>query len=154
MSSKKSKKDQDSNINSGYNQWDFARDFSNKIFELFNNGNVYLGFLLLIILLMGLIIFKLPGSDLAELIREFFSAVRTQGFSYAMLFITNGIWILLFLRSQSIFQGEINRLTKLRSELMHKNDRIPIEEHRSSEDDQEEGYILPETTIHRTNRRN
>lgn len=143
--SKAHKKGQENAHKGEYNKWEFARDFSNNFFGLLNNGRIFVAGGLAIILLMGLVIWRLPDTDLADLSRQFLGALITKGFYISFLILSNVTWFWLLLRQRSIFQFEINRLSKIRSNLMHNEKKILIENHRSSDGVQKEGYLLPKS---------
>jgi hypothetical protein len=143
----KNKRRENSHKNGGeYNGWQFARDFSNNFFGLINNGKIFVAGGLAIIGLMGLVIWRLPDTALADLSRQFLEALITKGFYIGFSILSNITWFWLLLRQRTIFQSEINRLSKIRGDLMHNENRVLIKNHRSSDDVQKEGYLLPKSS--------
>ena len=126
-----------------YNKWEFLRDFTNNVFNLINSGKIFPTFGLLLLILMGMVIWRLPASDLAKLSSKVLDALLTPSFLFSYSIISNGIGLSLFFWQKSVYQSEINRISKIRSDLMHNIDRVAIKDHRSSDDKQDESFILP-----------
>lgn len=131
-----------------YGGWDFGRDFFNGIFGLLNSGRIYPAFGLLILVMMMLVVWRLPESELAGLVREFFGVLRSSfGFSISLFVASNVMWSWLFKRQKRIYENEIDRLVDFRKQLLHKETAIiSIKNHRSSDDEQTESYIFPDVT--------
>lgn len=131
---------------STYGGWDFARDFAGGVFGLLNNGRIFPAFGLLILSLMGLVAWRLPEAELAGLVRDFFFVLRSSfGVMLALFVGSNLMWFWLSNRQKRIYENEIGRLSEIRSRLLHKGaDIVQIKDHRSSNGEQKEGYILPD----------
>jgi len=112
------------------------------ILNLINTNRIYPLFGVLILFLIGLIVWKLPESDLGNiltvLVNEF---VVDKGGMIAIILISNILWWYIFNRMRSLYKDEIDRLANIRSHLMHDNDKI--EDHRSTNDECKETHILP-----------
>lgn len=130
---------------SGYSGWMFARDFSKGVFSLLNTGKVYPAFGLLIIAIMGIAAWRLPPDQLATVIYDFLVTVRSSfGIVLVLFFITNAAWLWLFARQKSLYEKEIERLAKIRHDLVHNKELIMIENHRSSDEVTGKTHIFPE----------
>lgn len=140
------KKPKESEAARKYGGWDFGRDFFSGVFGLLNSGRIFPAFGVLILALMGLVVWRLPESELASLAREFFGVLRSSfGLAMSLLVASNLMWAWLFKRQKRIYENEIDRLVEIRSELLHQGSNIiPIKNHRSSDGEQIEGYILPD----------
>ncbi|RVU47054.1 hypothetical protein [Rubrivivax rivuli] len=132
-----------------YGFWGFARDFSSGVFSLLNSGKVFPAFGLLLLVLMGLIAWRVPDTELAGLIREFFQLLRSSfGFAMGALIVTNVGWLWLIRRQREIYQSEITRLSDLRSKLLlgdKSSDFTPIKELHTSNGTQRESYVMPDS---------
>ena len=130
--------------------WSFARDIANGVFSLLNSGKVFPAFGLLLLLIMGLVVWRLPDTELAGLVREFFALLRSSfGFAMSALVATNLGWLWLLRRQKEIYQGEIDRLSDLRSKLLlgeNSNDFTPLKELHTSNGAQRESYVLPDAS--------
>lgn len=143
MVSRKKKKNKKSN-ESEYDGWRVLLAFIDGIFELINSHKVYPAFGLFILSILGLIVWRLPGTELAEIIKILINEfVVNKGGVISLLILTNLGWAYLLKRMNRIYSEEIDRLAKIRSELMHNNSSQKIEKHRSSKDDCDEHYIIP-----------
>ncbi|ASQ90113.1 hypothetical protein CHL67_03490 [Prosthecochloris sp. GSB1] len=86
----------------------------------------------------------MPDSDWGEVIKILVNQVFVDNWVLIfLLFISNLFWAVLFKKMKGLYQSEIDRLSEIRSELMHKKNLVSIDEHRSSEGDCEEQYVLP-----------
>lgn len=134
-----------------YGFWTFARDFSSGVFSLLNSGKVFPAFGLLLLVIMGVVVWRLPETALAGLVGEFFALLRSSfGFAMSALVATNLGWLWLLRRQREIYQGEIDRLSDLRSRLLlgeNSNEFIPLKELHTSSGAQRESYVLPSTSI-------
>ena len=132
-----------------YGFWGFARDFSSGVFSLLNSGKVFPAFGLLLLVLMGFIAWRIPDTELAGLVREFFQLLRSSfGFAMSALIVTNVGWLWLIRRQREIYQSEINRLSDLRSKLLlgeKSSDFTPIKELDTSNGAQRESYVMPDS---------
>lgn len=130
-----------------YNMWRFLTEFSQGFFSLINSGRVFPAFGLAILVILGIVAWRVPESDLADLIEQFFEILSgSELLLWTALIVTNGVWLYIVRRVRRQDQAEIERLTDVRSELVHgreEGELEPIERHRSSEDDQTEEYIIP-----------
>lgn len=127
-----------------YGGWHFARDFSAGFFGLVNTGRIFPAFGLLLLAIMGLIVWRLPETDLAHVIESFFDVLRSSvALAIGLLVITNIVWFILFMKQKRIYENEINRLSDIRSELFHLgSDQVLIKNHRTSTGSQVESYIV------------
>lgn len=129
---------------SPYGCWHFLRDFSNGVFSLLNSGKIYPTFGLLIIILAGIIAWRVPESEIAGLVSEFFSLFKETFSLLFLLVISNAGWMYLMRKLRSIYQAEIDRLAEVRNELLRGKDNIkPLTVHHTSSGDQRESYIVP-----------
>ena len=127
-----------------YGGWDFARDFSTQFFALLNTGRIFPALLVLLALLMLLFGVRMPTEELAPLSNHLLDALSGwTGVFFLLLVVTNCGWMLVFHERDKLHQQEIKRLTDIRSQLMHGGDMTLIKEHRSSDGEQQEGYLLP-----------
>lgn len=143
MGQKKRKSQANAN-RADYNGWRVLYLFIEGVLDLINNNKIYPVFGLLFLSLIGLIVWRLPDTELAEvlklLINEF---VVDKGGLIAVIVITNLGWAYLLKRMTGIYKREIDRLSAIRSELMHNSDRKNIDKHRSTNGDCKESYIVP-----------
>jgi len=149
MGQKKSKKGSSASQKQNDNAWSFLITIAKGCFKLFNNNKIYPVFGFLLIGLVGLIIWRLPEKELASailiILNEF---VVNKGGLIVLLLASNFGWIYLLGSQRKMYLSEIDRLTKIRSELMHikgNGQGTHIEAHRSSSDDCEESYVIPVT---------
>lgn len=128
-----------------YGGWNFARDFSAGIFGLLNTGRVFPAFGLLLLGIMGLVVWKLPESDLAHVVDGFFNVLRSSfALAFSLLVLSNIVWFILFMKQKRIYENEINRLSDIRSDLFHLGgNQVLIKNHRTSNGSPPESYILP-----------
>jgi hypothetical protein len=141
-----------------YNGWMCARDIAAGVFSLINNGKIYPAFCLLILMLMGMVLWRVPESELGSIITLFLkSVVGTAGIAWIFFFSSNFGWSWLLIRQRRLYQNEIDRLSHIRKELLHGRaiierpgelDKPIISKHRSSDGEQTEGYILPDQPDH------
>jgi hypothetical protein len=128
-----------------YGGWNFAKDFSKGIFQLLNSGKIYPAFGLVILVIIGIVAFRLPEAHLATTVSEFFSTLQSLfGLSLGALVASNLGWAWLFRRQTKLLEDEIERISIMRSELLHTPNRIQITNHRSSDSPVTEAHILPE----------
>lgn len=132
--------------NPEYNGWRVLYIFVEGIFNLINNNKIYPAFGLMLLFLMGLTVWQLPGTELAEIVKLLINEfIISRGGLIAIIIITNLGWAYLLKRMTGIYQREIDRLAAIRSELMHEPDRKKIKAHRSTNGECEESYIVPDT---------
>ncbi len=131
----------------GYGGWEFARDFSAGIFGLLNTGRIFPAFGLLLLVIFGLIVWRLPDTDLAFVIGDFFDVLRSStALAFGLFASSNVVWLVLFRKQKRIYENEINRLSDIRRDLFHLgNDQVLIEKHRTSNGSHVESYILPDS---------
>lgn len=140
VSSKKNKK----NVTHEYNGWRVLLVFIEGIFELINSHKIYPAFGLFILSILGLIVWRLPDTELAEIVKLLINEfIVNKGGLIGLLVLTNLGWAYLLKRMNGIYSKEIDRLAKIRSELMHNSSSQKIEQHRSSKEECDEHYILP-----------
>lgn len=128
------------------NGWSFATEVAKGIFGLLNTGRIIPAFGILILCIVGLAVWRLPESDLAKVSIAFFDYLSSSaGIAYTLLFSTNVGWLWLLKRQKQIYEKEMDRLADMRSKLFHLGaDQVLIKNHRSSNGEQREGYILPD----------
>lgn len=130
-----------------YTGWMFARDFSKGIFALLNSGKIYPAFGLLLVGLIGIAEWRLPPSQLPNVIHDLLATVRSSfGVVFALLLISNFCWAWLHARQRRLYDQEVARLAEIRRELIHNKDIVQIENHRSSEDVTHKTHIFPAST--------
>ena len=119
------------------------------MFKLFNNNKHYPVLISFCLIIIGLIVWKLPATDLAKILTLVINnfAAEKGGLIFWLL-TTNIGWFYISRRVKKNYEKEIERLSKIRSELMHSNKlleqgKTPIINHRSSNDECDEQYILP-----------
>lgn len=126
-----------------YNGWRVLHFFLEKFFGLINTNKIFPVFILLLFAIIGLIIWRLPGSELADLLRALINKdiVNEVGLVFALV-ATNLAWVFIVTVLTLTYQREINRLSEERKKLFHQPDRSSIEEHRSSEGKQRAVYLF------------
>lgn len=128
---------------SEYNGWRVLAIFIEGIFDLINSRQVYPAFGLVLLSIVGIVVWRLPESDLAEITKlvvgEIFGGT---GGLLALLVVTNAGWAYLTKRLHSMYTHEIERLANIRKELMH-GPIGKIATHRSSDDDCEKSFMMP-----------
>jgi len=146
MATKSTKKNVKVDSDSEYTGWRVAAMVVDGIFGLFNSNKVYPAFGVIILILVGLVLWRLPETELANLLREFLSLLgQSWGVVFATLILTNATWFLLFRKMRALYQQEIDRLAAIRKELMHDGLKT-IAGHRSSNEAENATYILPAKT--------
>lgn len=94
---------------------------------------------------MALVLYRIPDSDLAGVIDGLFSFLQSStALAYFLFFASNVGWLRLHKRQERLYQAEIERLAAIRKELMHGESKTLIQQHRSSDGEQSEGYLLPQ----------
>jgi len=118
-------------------------------FNLINTNRIYPLFGVLGLFLTALVVWKLPSSDLGiiltTIVNEF---IVNKGGLIAIIVVTNLAWMYIFNRMREIYTSEIDRLSGVRSSLMHNNDSeneqaTNIGSHRSTNNNCKETHILP-----------
>lgn len=94
---------------------------------------------MMLMAILGVIVWRLPETGLAEIIK---SLIDQKGLLIFLLIVTNMGWYKLYKTMKTLYQDEINRLADIRKKLMHGTENT-IENHRSTQDDCKESYILP-----------
>lgn len=111
----------------GKNVWDIIE-------LLINKGAIFTLTLFLFAALILITAWRVPPEDLSIFWLAAGQAAQTHwGISTALLLISNLWWFIVHRNSKRVFLKEIDRLIKLRHELMHKENTI-IQDHISSED--------------------
>lgn len=130
------------------NSWSFAIEVARGIFGLINSGRIYPAFGLLLLSLSGLVIWRLPEADLARVTIAFLDVLAgSTGLAYVLFAASNIAWYLLFQKQKRIYDKEIDRLAAIRKDLFHLGvNQVLIENHRSSDGEQKESYIIPAVT--------
>lgn len=98
-------------------------------------------------MLMGVVIWRVPDTALAGLVKDFFSVLRSSfGFMAALFIASNYAWYRMFRKQKQLYEDEVKRIAEVRSELLHAGSNlVPIKTHRSSSEKIDEQYIFPET---------
>lgn len=122
------------------NGWDVLSELIQGTIGLINNNKVYPAFGLLLLGIVGLVANRLPPDDLAEITKLLIKDGSLL--LLAALVASNLGWAYLLKRTRETYLKEIDRLASVRSELMHKDGSI--KNHRSSNDDCDESYLLPD----------
>lgn len=129
------------------NVWSFLIVVAKGIFQLVNNNKIYPTLALCLLSLIGLVVWRLPESDLAEISKMLINEIVVgKGGLIAFLVLTNAGWIYLTKRLRELYLGEIDRLSEMRKNLLHTNEQRDgkvIGNHRSSDDECKASYILP-----------
>lgn len=128
--SQKNRKNQVKINRADYNGWRVLYFFIERVFDLINSNKIYPVFGLLFLLLIGLIVWRLPDTELAEilklLINEF---IVGKGGLIAIIVVTNLGWVYVLKKMTDIYKCEIDRLSAIRSDLMHNPNRNNINKH-------------------------
>jgi len=137
------------------NAWTFLIVLTKAFFQLINNNKIYPLVLLIFTLVVALVVWKIPDTELANIVQLLLEK-QLSGINATLailLFFTNIMWIYLLKRLRSIYTDEIDRLASQRSKLFHGDSddggsgsaggKPAIEKHRSSADKCGEKYILP-----------
>lgn len=126
------------------NGWDALIAIADRIFALINNGIIIPVFGLFILIIIFLIVYKLPENELSGILMAFINITLKDKVSlYVMLAASNIAWFFIYKRSRSTHIKEIERLSKIRSELLHKTNGGAIKRHRSSDGDVDPSFLLP-----------
>lgn len=142
MATKSNKKATDSH-GSEYNGWRVLAIFIEGLFGLINTNKIYPAFGLAILAIATLIVWRVPATELAVLIRFSIEQISsTSSGLMGLLIISNGGWIWLFNQSRSLYKSEIDRLANIRQELLQGN-VANIDAHQSSQAPVPETYFLP-----------
>lgn len=137
-------KRQEAKVDSRYGPWDFARDFSTQLFALLNTGRIFPAILVLLALLMLLAGVRMPTDEVAPFGNHLLDVINGwTGLFLFLLLATNAGWLVLYRERGKLHEREIKRLTEIRKQLMHGENLTLIKHHRSSDGEQQEGYLLP-----------
>lgn len=103
-------------------------------------------FFLLLLAIMGLVVWRIPESDMGGFAMELFLMLRSSfAFMAFVCAVTNIGWFVIYRKQKKLYEAEISRLVADRKELLHHGvNLIPIKVHRSSDGEQVEGYIFPD----------
>lgn len=128
-----------------YNGWECLRDFFGHVFGLINTGQIFPALGILIVMLIGMVMFKVPNDQMPGVITQFLDMLGSSvGIAYGLLGLTNVVWVVHYKTQRRLYLTEIKRLAAIRKELMHGYaSSVPIKEHRSSTGQQSEGYLVP-----------
>ncbi|MBU0917934.1 MAG: hypothetical protein KKD97_16450 [Gammaproteobacteria bacterium] len=128
-----------------YNVWMFFRDFFSGVFSLLNSGKVFPAFGLLLLSIAGMVLWRMPESELAGIVRDLFAVIRSStGVLMACLLASNIGWLWLLRRTKRIYQDEIDRLSEVRKQLMLGQDKSKfLTAHSTSNGRQKESYMIP-----------
>lgn len=127
-----------------YGAWHFARDALNHLFGLINTGRIIIVVFLVFVVLLAIVLLRTPPNVLPGLVRDLIDAVRSStGVAYTLLLASNFGWLYLLKLQRRLYQDEIDRMAAIRKQLMHGEASVLIKQHRSSDGEQREGYILP-----------
>lgn len=137
-SSSKSGKDKSAPVKQD-NGWTFATAVFTGLLQLANSNRIYPFFMMIIVVISALIIIKLPGAELAQILNRLLDVLTgSKGLLWGWLISTNLMWFVLLRKLRSIYLAEIERLAQVRNELLVSNggsdDKLLISKHRSSED--------------------
>lgn len=126
--------------------WSVAAMLVEGCFGLVNTNKIFPLFGLLFVLLAGLIVWKLPGDELAVVIKLCFETFATSWTAMLVLLIaTNVGWFTLLCKQRVVYMNEIDRLSDVKKELLHSDNPVKTD-HVSSESAITETYILPGTS--------
>jgi hypothetical protein len=126
------------------NGWSFLIEVSKGIFALINNDKIYPLFGLIFFVLCAFTLWLMPSSEVAYVVKSLINrALGGELPLIIMLVLSNTGWAYLYKKMRRQDEEEIRRLSDLRSQLMHLKPRVQIEEHRSSEGDCQEQYLIP-----------
>ena len=129
-----------------YNGWRVLAIFIEGLFNLINNNKIYPAFGLFLLGIFSLIVWRLPGSELAEILKILINEVLVgKGSLIVIIVVTNVGWAYMLKRIREVYQNEIDRLANVRKELLHHGSESPlIKEHRSTNGDCKESYLIPD----------
>jgi hypothetical protein len=138
------KKNNKADGKSKLNGWHVLMRFVDGIFDLVNTNRIYPAFGLILLAIVSLTIWRLPPDELANIIKVIVAdVVIGKGFLISLVVVSNLGWIYLFNRMRDMYKNEIDRLSNIRSELIHNSGRNVIEDHRSSERVSKESILIP-----------
>lgn len=125
-----------------WNGWKFAAYVAQRVFNLFDSGKIYPALFVLFMLFVAFISYLMPEAALGRVVESFFESVLGSTGVWILLLVgTNSVWLYLYRRQSDQYIGEIDRLTKFRSELLHLEDRNKIAQHRSTSEPGNETYL-------------
>jgi len=126
-----------------YGKWHLFRDLANHIFGLLNTGNIFPLLFLTVLVCMGLIVWRLPESELAPLIRDLIAWMGSAtALAWAVVIVSNLAWFHVHRARKELDRAEIARLTEQRSQLMHGENLKLIKVHRTSDGEHAETYLM------------
>lgn len=128
--------------------WDVLSEFINGVFSLINNNRIIPAFAFVVLAIVGVVVWRIPESDLGIIAKQLISALGSSfGFLISALIFSNICWLLLTKKLTKVYKDEIQRLSDIRADLIHKKgDYTQIEMHRSS-NDAKESIIIPSDLI-------
>lgn len=113
-------------------------------FKIINTGKIYPLVALLLLVIIMIVVFRAPEEALGQALLIFMNkVVVTYGGLITLLALSNALWRFLWVKQRDNYEKEIKRLTDERRDLMHNPDRKIIKNHRSTEDDCKETFIMP-----------
>ncbi len=141
MKKKSSTKDRTSSITKL--RWvDVAYRLVDGVLGLLNSNKAYPAFALVLLVIIGIISWRLPESDLGWILKRIIeNATTSSGTLIGFLVLTNIGWYFVVRQLKRVYQAEIARLINVRQALMH--GKVSIQNHRSSSGEQQPTMILP-----------
>jgi len=118
-----------------HNLWSVANNIVDQTTKLISSGNIIGAILLFIILTCMLFIWKYPNEELPGLVRIFYLALSNVNLFFYLLVAALGFSVVGNYLQYKKYHKEIERLTNLRSDLIHGLDRKdlkPLNKHLSS----------------------
>ena len=127
-----------------WNGWRVLALFVKRVFDLVENGKLYPAVVMVAMLLVGFIAYLAPEASIGLLVDRYSEWVFSSTAFWALMFVSSNIvWIYLLRLMRSNYQAELERVGRVRSELLHNPDRTPIIQHRSTEEPGNEVYLDP-----------
>lgn len=132
---------------SEYNGWRVLAIFIQGVFNLINNNKIYPAFGLLLLGIAAIVVFRLPDTELAPLVKLLIESLTfTSKGLLGLLVVTNAGWAVIIVQSRNIYKAEISRLAAIRHELITGNPGRVVE-HQSSDHATNEAYIFPHDSV-------
>jgi hypothetical protein len=129
-----------------HNGWSVLYRLVDGVLNLLNTNKIYPAFGLIFMSLAALIVWRIPETELAAILLIIVNEIIVSKSGIIVLFIVANVgWMYYLNRMEKMYEKEITRISTVRSNLMHKPGRVTIDEHRSSEGEVEESYLLSST---------
>lgn len=127
-----------------WNGWRVLALLIKRLFDLLENGMIYPALVIVLVGFMAFVAFLAPEESIGLAVNRFTEWLFSSTGAWAVLFtVSNIAWVYLYRRMKKNYKDELDRVGRVRSELLHNPARMPIKNHRSTEEPGNEVYLEP-----------